>query len=543
MNVISSATRAIGRGWSALAAGVRGARFSHALPMEYMAALVVTACSPMPVAFAQPCGEMQDLGTLPGGCCSYAYGVSADGSVVVGLGNSNTGGAFRWTLTNGMQGLGALSGSANAYSTAYGVSADGSVVVGWSDSTSGRRAFRWTSGGAMQDLGTLPGRTSSEAQDVSADGSVVVGYSSSSSGSSAVHRAFRWTAVGGMQDLGTLPGGTSSIAFGVSADGATVVGWSDSSGGRRAFRWTQAGGMQDLGTLPGGTESEAQDASADGSVVVGSSRTDSGRLRAFRWTAAEGMQDLGTLPGGTESGARDVSADGTVVVGIVPFVNTLLGPRAFRWSLAAGMQDLGTVPGVVSFAQGISADGSVVVGYLGYNGTPAFRWTVGALPSFSQQPGSATACRNGTTVLSVTASGTEPLTYQWQWRPAPNASWVDAVDGVNADPSGGPVRFTASGARSAAVTVRPEGGSGTAGSHWEKRCIVTNPCGNTPSDPASITYCAVDVNCINGVSVQDIFDFLAAWFAGNTTTANFNGDCCISVQDIFDFLAAWFVGC
>jgi probable HAF family extracellular repeat protein len=29
-------------------------------------------------------GGMQDLGTLPGGCCSEAYGVSADGAVVVG---------------------------------------------------------------------------------------------------------------------------------------------------------------------------------------------------------------------------------------------------------------------------------------------------------------------------------------------------------------------------------------------------------------------------------------------------------------------------
>lgn len=74
-------------------------------------------------------------------------------------------------------------------------------------------------------------------------------------------------------------------------------------------------------------------------------------------------------------------------------------------------------------------------------------------------------------------------------------------------------------------------------------------------------------NCIanyNGdaiVSVQDIFDFLSAWFAGcsgptteiinGVTTyvppcwkgADVNHSTAVNVQDIFDFLAAWFSGC
>jgi hypothetical protein len=41
--------------------------------------------------------------------------------------------------------------------------------------------------------------------------------------------------------------------------------------------------------------------------------------------------------------------------------------------------------------------------------------------------------------------------------------------------------------------------------------------------------------------VQDIFDFLNAWFAGNAN-ADFNGGG-LAVQDIFDFLNAWFSGC
>lgn len=54
--------------------------------------------------------------------------------------------------------------------------------------------------------------------------------------------------------------------------------------------------------------------------------------------------------------------------------------------------------------------------------------------------------------------------------------------------------------------------------------------------------CPADFNGVGGLSVQDIFDFLAAWFAGDAR-ANFNGTGGISVQDIFDFLAAWFAGC
>jgi probable HAF family extracellular repeat protein len=51
--------------------------------------------------------------------------------------------------------LGTLGGND---SVAYGVSADGSVVVGWSYNAAGYpRAFRWTAAGGMQDLGTLGG--------------------------------------------------------------------------------------------------------------------------------------------------------------------------------------------------------------------------------------------------------------------------------------------------------------------------------------------------------------------------------------------------
>lgn len=52
--------------------------------------------------------------------------------------------------------------------------------------------------------------------------------------------------------------------------------------------------------------------------------------------------------------------------------------------------------------------------------------------------------------------------------------------------------------------------------------------------------CRADYNRNGSVTVQDIFDFLDAYFRG---IGDFNGNCQITVQDIFDFLNAYFIGC
>jgi probable HAF family extracellular repeat protein len=315
--------------------------------------------------------ELKSLGTL-GGPTSSASGVSADGSVVVGLAQNENGyeKAFRWTAKDKMQDLGTLGGSE---SSANWVSADGSVMAGNAlSSEKNLRAFRWTASDKMQDLGTLGG-LESRASGINADGSVVVGLARNESG---YEKAFRWTVKDKMQDLGTLGGLSSYEVSAVSADGTVVVGTTrNKNGHERAFRWTAGDNiMQDLGTM-GAKTSWAKGANADGSVVVGYVSTVDGTNRAFRWTASDKMRDLGTL-GGSTSSASGVSADGNVVVGMASNVEGKT--TACRWTVSDNLiQDLGTFGGSESSASLISADGNVVVGTArnenGYE--RAFQWT------------------------------------------------------------------------------------------------------------------------------------------------------------------------
>jgi probable HAF family extracellular repeat protein len=131
-----------------------------------------------------------------------------------------------------MVGIGDLSGGSFS-SGAYGLSADGSVVVGGSNSannTNGGEAFHWTQATGMVGLGDLFGSSfDSYATRVSADGSVVVGGSNSANG----FKAFIWNRTQGMKSLQeiltnyglNLTGWTLGSAWGISADGLTVVGW------------------------------------------------------------------------------------------------------------------------------------------------------------------------------------------------------------------------------------------------------------------------------------------------------------------------------
>lgn len=322
------------------------------------------------------------LGRLPGDTESRAFGISPDGSVVVGRSGISPANAesSRWTAGSGLVGLGDRPAGLGNGATA--VSAGGGVIVGATSRPSGRRAFAYESG----VLSELDGGEAI-AFGVSDDGSVIVGGGRSASG--AGFEAFRW--VGGtLQRLGDLPGGAfSSNARDVSSDGNLVVGaGASAASATEAFLWSaQSGTMTGLGFLPGGTVSEAYAISADGGTIVGGATrpfagTNSQVAEAFLWTATSGMIGLGDLVGGTVfSRAYATSRDGSLVVGTS---STSSGSgsanrEAFLWTEADGMRNLRTVLvddlGVAGLADwqltdafAISDDGRAIAGTGLHNG-------------------------------------------------------------------------------------------------------------------------------------------------------------------------------
>src|SRR5262245_25566074 len=361
--------------------GSRGDRIERISARRRGVLLVAGALLVAASARAAVTPSFQILPTPPQfGLNVQAVAVSADGAVVIGRyfiagldpacltfgGCTRT---FRWTAATGAVDLGLLDATE---ADAHDLNADGSVIVGEASSSAAyRRAFIWTAATGIQDLGTPvfpndPDHSVSRAFGVSATGAVIAGEDTPTQ-TSLITQAFRFTSATGVGLLSTLPNNLPSRADGVSSDGVVIVGTSYDFNTflGRAVRW-KAGVAQDLGNLGGG-ESFALAASSDGSTVVGQSRTVN-NIHAFRWTSA-GIRDLGSL--GDWSSAADVSADGTVVVGSATPPPPGGLTMAFRWTASRGMENLNTVLrrlGVSTggwqlvFANGVSADGTVIVG-------------------------------------------------------------------------------------------------------------------------------------------------------------------------------------
>jgi uncharacterized membrane protein len=197
------------------------------------------------------------------------------------------------------------------------------------------------------------------------------------------------------QGLGYGPG-NESVARGISADGSTVVGHAirphdPDSTGEVPFRWTRAQGMQQLAGFAPLEEARAQAVSGDGSVVVGNSVAG----KAFVWSAAGGPGPIpGMDPMSDAPVAIALGADGSTIVGI-PNSAGAAGRSALRWHPSGGARSLGTLSGFgASFANGVSPDGSVVVGQSrSAAGDEASRWTrAGGMQGLGDLPaGSPTA--------------------------------------------------------------------------------------------------------------------------------------------------------
>lgn len=329
---------------------------------------------------AVPAGALPSfigLGDVAGGdFSSRANGVSGDGKWVVGTATGPGGPvAFRWSLTAGLQELGA--------GTAHGVSDDGGVVVGGSAFGSGPEAYRWTQAGGMAPLGDLPGGSFwSKANAVSGDGSVVVGYGDSDhevvyQGENRIsaEEAFRWDATNGMVGLGIVSPGPFYNAFystasGISADGSIIAGTTSLESNDAPFFWTEPGGMQ---AECYECELVGTGISPDGTTLVGGVLHPSWGGAAFRWDfETDEIEFLPYIDDLDFSAALDASLGGELLVGFV-------GDRASGDTQAVIWHDSGNVTflqdlledvygldltgWVLEAATAVSYDGNTLVGY------------------------------------------------------------------------------------------------------------------------------------------------------------------------------------
>lgn len=423
---------------------------------------------------------------------------SYDASTVVGYG-------FQNAMTSGCVWTSWWAPGTNVFdvepfepSEAHGVSSDGLRVVGTASVAGTFAATRWIRNHPPEHLLMPPGSVLASALACDASATVIAGIGRSAEN---IDSAVRWIDGQPPEFLGTLPGKLSSRPRAVSADGTTIVGesWTLPSD-RRAFRWQQTSGIVDLGTL--GSFSTARAVSADGSIVVGQSRSASGSFLAFIWTNEAGMESLSSF----------LARNGVDVAG---------------W--------------VLKDAVAISHDGSVITGSGLLNSSPT-SWAITNVPHPCPQlsevsgPADASTCSLGLASFDITVLPTANVQYHWQLEVSAN-SWITLADGR--------VPYQGS---SIAVLGATTPHLSLAWSSIRRapplrvHCTTTNQCSESTSRDASFITCAPDYDCSGSLSVQDIFVFLASYFAGEAR-ADFNESDGRTVQDIFEFLAAYFAGC
>jgi hypothetical protein len=138
--------------------------------------------------------------------------------------------------------------------------------------------------------------------------------------------------------------------------------------------------------------------------------------------------------------------------------------------------------------------------------------------SIDEQPRDASACVGQDVVLSVAASGSEPIGYQWfkdgdEIVGATEATLV--IEGVSPDDAGG-------------YTV-----------------VVSNPCSEAVSDGATVSVGAGCLADLNGDCMLDVLDFVAlqTLFVSGDDAADINGDGSLSILDFVEYQVLFVGGC
>lgn len=322
-----------------------------------------------------------DMGLPIGGTFSVAFAVSANGLVIAcntdfaGDGNPI---AAIWTSGGGFVSLGILAGGSST--GANGISADGTIIVGSGDSANTwvptgpapfgtTEAFRWTSGTGLVELGFLGTGQASQVGGISADGTTIVGGSSKLPGpligaGSVGLFPFVWTSGSGMVELSSSGfGGTGGYANAVSADGSIVVGYVfDGAANLIPVVWVSGGAPTAIPFAGGLVSGFANAVSADGSAITGSMANAPNAAGHVFLANGSGVSLIGEPFLQTNSTGNGISGDGLTLVG-QGFGSPGTAGLAWLWTLADGFVDLPPLAGnTTPSALAISSDGSRPVG-------------------------------------------------------------------------------------------------------------------------------------------------------------------------------------
>ena len=142
-------------------------------------------------------------------------------------------------------------------------------------------------------------------------------------------------------------------------------------------------------------------------------------------------------------------------------------------------------------------------------------------PSIANQPDDLSACRGGAAIFSVAASNPDTLSYRWRFNQTP----LDDTDRISGS-------FTDTLAISN-LSASDEGAYD---------CVVTNECGSTTSDAATLTICASDFDCDGFVTGVD-YDFYVQAFEAGDMRSDFDGDSFLTGIDFDLYVVAFETGC
>jgi len=179
------------------------------------------------------------------------------------------------------------------------------------------------------------------------------------------------------------------------------------------------------------------------------------------------------------------------------------------------------------------------------------RWRDFTPTAIDQQPNIVVTCADQPAQFGLLASGSEVLTYQWQWLPTPSGggtgAWLNIEEGNNERPSSNSVAFIASGSGTPSLTLQDTRLDTVAADGI--RCLVSTSCDSVTSGTASLTVCFANLNCDAGVDIDDLLMFLDAFGAG-TLAADLDDssglgapDGNVDINDLLFFLARFEAGC